>query len=234
MVNWVGGRRIPPAFQASNDVAKFPRFLPQRLIRLELLDWPLGLWRHSFDDLAKVFADPSHAAQAAVETFLDHWNRERDNRPVFAVFKDEVLDEIGDTQWTSKLRDRLGLPYPQNAPVALMEYDAEDVVKAAKGVSGLAFPASIPTAFDQEPNAQFFPTPVELPHGCPMGLEIIHDDNDLLAEILHFRLTYRRDHMRALGRIDTAPPASDIRTMRNQHLDALHLVTLRETFGTRL
>jgi hypothetical protein len=40
--------------------------------------------------------------------------------------------------------------------------------------------------------------------------------------------------MRVLGRIDTALPANDIRTMRNQHLDALHLVTLRETFGARL
>ena len=172
----VKGDRIPPTFAASNSMASLPDLRPQKLVRLELLDWPLKLWGGSFDALLKAHSAGSGPEKALVERFFDSWNGERDNRPCFAAFKDQLLPDLGDPDWANRLRDRLGLTY-ESKPVALMEYDTLDVIAQSKGMPGAAYRFCIPSALDQRPSAQFFPTPQECGFGSPMSHGIIQDEN---------------------------------------------------------
>ncbi len=226
--------RIPPTFTASNSMASLPDLPPQRLVRLELLDWPLRLWGGSFNALSEAHSGGSGPEKALVETFLDLWDKERDNRPGFAAFKDQLLPEdLGDPDWANRLRDRLGLPY-ESKPVALMEYDTLDVIAQSKGMPGAAYRFCIPSTFDHKPSAQFFPTPRECGFGSPMSHGIIQDEKALLAEIVHLRLTYSPRHLVKLGQITAPLPGTDFKTMRNNHLMALQLESGRDGFGVDL
>ena len=230
--------RIPPTFAASNSMASLPDLPPQKLVRLENIDWILGLTKVSFDTLSKAHEAGSGPDKALLERFLDSWDRERDNRPCFAAFKDQLLPDLGDPDlgdpdWANRLRDRLGLPY-ESKPVALMEYDTLDVIAQSKGMPGAAYRFCIPSAFDQPPSAQFFPTPRECGFGSPMSHGIIQDEKALLAEIVHLRLTYSPRHLVKLGRITAPLPGTDFKTMRNNHLMALQLESGRDGFGVDL
>jgi hypothetical protein len=230
--------RIPATFGASNSTASLPDLPPQRLVRLETLDWILPLWGGSFDALSKAHLGGSGPEKALVEKFCDLWNDERDNRPCFAAFKDQLLPDLAEADWANRLRDRLGLPYgplPTGPhPVALMEYDTLDVIAQSKGMPGAAYRFCIPSTFDHRPAEQFFPTPRECGFGCPMSLGLIQDEKDLLAEIVHLRLTYSPRHLVKLGQITAPLPGTDFRTMRNNHLMALQLESGRYDFGAEL
>jgi hypothetical protein len=225
--------RIPPTFAASNSMASLPDLPPQRLVRLETLDWPLSIWCGSFDALSKAHSGGSGPDMALVETFLDSWNDKRDNRPCFAAFKDQLLPDLAEADWANRLRDRLGLPY-ESKPVALMEYDTLDIIAQSKGMPGVAYRFCAPSAFDQKPASQFFPTPKECGFGCPMSYGIIQDEKTLLAEIVHLRLTYSPRHLVKLGQITAPLPGTDYRTMRNNHHIALQLESGRYDFGAEL
>ena len=235
---WVTDDRIPPTFVTSNNVASLPDLPPQRLVRLESLHDHLGLWGGNIAALEKAHASSSDPEKAPVQTFLDSWNDKRDNRPCFAAFKDQLRPDLADPDWANQLRDRLGLSYgplPTGPhPVALMEYDTLDVIAQSKGMPGAAYRFCIPSTFDHEPSAQFFPTPRECGFGNPMSHGIIQDEKDLLAEIVHLRLTYSPRHLVKLGQITAPLPGTDIRTMRNNHLMALQLESGRDDFGAEL
>ena len=225
--------RIPPTFAAQNDRASLPDLPPQRLVRLETLDWPLGLWGGTFVSLNDAHGRGSGPDKELVETFLDSWNRKRDNRPCFAAFRDQLLPDLAEADWPNRLRDRLGLTHGPG-PVALVEYDTLDVISQSRAIPGAAFRFCVPTSFDQMPFAQFFPTPRECGFGCPMSHGIIQDEKALLAEIVHLRLTYSPRHLVKLGQITTPLPGTDFRTMRNNHLMALQLESNRDDFGVDL
>jgi hypothetical protein len=175
---------------------------------------------------------------AALQSFLDQWNLARDNRPAFAAFKDELLSEIFDADWPEKMRDRLGLAHytATDTPiaVALMEYTVGDVLTEAAHVADIAHPFCVPSFLDSKPNSQFFPTPRDLQFGAPMALLEIWSDDMLVAEVLHTRLTYRASHIGKLGQISTKGPTSDLKVLRNCHLDALQVAAVREDFGEHL
>ena len=64
-----------------------------------------------------------------------------------------------------------------------------------------------------------------------MALLEIQDDTDLIAEVLHFRLTYRVEHLTKLGQINGDVPDVEFKTLRNNQLTALQLAADREDFG---
>ena len=178
------------------------------------------------------------AEMATLEKFLDEWNFARDSRPAFASFKDELRSEFDDAAWPDKVRDRLGLAHYATSGgrffVALMEYTVEDVLAEASGAPEIAYPFCFPTFLDSKPNPQFFPTPKELPAGAPMALFEIWSDDELIAEVIHSRLTYRRHHIVKFGEIASNGPAADFRRLRNNHLAALQLAVPRDDFGEEL
>ena len=78
------------------------------------------------------------------------------------------------------------------------------------------------------------PAPALLEFGCPMGLEVIQNENDLIAEIVHPRLTYKEDHLAKLGYVMTGLPDPGFAEMRNAQLWALRIVANRLDYGIEL
>jgi hypothetical protein len=208
----------------------------QKIVRIEGLDRALNKHGMTFERLRRAV---TNGETAVVDGFLATWNTSsiRDGRPAFATFKDEVIDDLAKPDWPSRLRDRLGLAHYDCAtgpiPIALMEYSVAEVRAAAASFAGmLAFTA--PTVFDSGPWPFFFPAPPELCCGRTMALYEVLDDKELLAEILHFKMDYKREHIARLDEIRTPPTAFDLRALRNHHLFALHVAAGRDDFGEEI
>jgi hypothetical protein len=208
----------------------------QKIVRIESLARPLLAHGITFEELKDAF---DRNQTTVVEGFLRVWNGStvRDWRPAFSAFKDEVSDDLAQADWPSRLRDRLGLAHYDCSdgpiPIALLEYSVAEVRMAATdfGVSS-AFTA--PTVFDSGPWPFFFPAPTELCCGRTMALYEVQDDKKLLAEILHFRIAYKREHLVRLDEIRKPPDPFDLRGLRNSHLYALHVAAGREDYGEEI
>lgn len=230
---------IPMTFGSQNRGASLGEIGPeQKLVRVENITSHLTNAGLTAADLEGFRSSADPEKSAALDDFLEKWNRARDNRPMFAALKDELLSEIGDPDWTHKLRDRLGLAHYDAAGVplvvALMEYTVEEVIEESARFLEVKHPICVPTFFDSKPSAQFFPTPKELPAGAPMALVEILSDDALITEIIHPRLTYLRHHIAKVGEITSNAPPVDLRTLRNSHLAALQVAAVRDDFGTEL
>jgi hypothetical protein len=208
----------------------------QKIVRIEALTRPLMKHGMTFERLKEALTNNE---MTVIDGFLATWNASsiRDWRPAFAAFKDELMDDLAKPEWPSRLRDRLGLAHYDCAvgpmPIALMEYSVADVRAAA---TALAVPSAFtaPTVLDSGPWPFFFPAPPELCCGRTMALYEVQDDNELLAEILHFRIAYKHEHLVRLDEIRTPPNAFDLRGLRNHHLLALHIASGREDYGEEI
>lgn len=212
-----------------------------KVVRLEALTRPLSYWRTRPDVSPLQALRDAHASEdhATVDGFLAVWNESnvRDHRPAFAAWGHQLSDELDADDWANRLRDRLGLEHHDGSaepiPVALMEYRVLDVLRAATD-AGITYPITAPTVLDIPPGPYFFPSPRELAYGRAMSLVPIVNDDDLLAEMLHVRIPYRRDHLVRLGTIDRAPSIHDLRVLRNNHLDAVRIAAVRDDFGEEI
>ena len=206
----------------------------QPIVRLEDLRTPLDNAGLTYAEFQTVLAEGQNDT---VQKFLDVWNLGRDFRPAFAAWEDQLLDEIDAPDWPDRLRDRMGLAhYDANGgsiPVALMRYNVSNVETEA-GAMGLHHSFTAPTVLDTGPWPYFFPAPAELPYGRAMPLIVLTDHNQLLAEMLHPRLTYRRSHLIKVGEIRRPLGAPDLKILRNAHLEALQLASDRYDFGEEI
>jgi hypothetical protein len=191
--------------------------------------------RQRFDRLKAAYEDPAQADLFL--KFLESWNRKRDRRPAFAAWKDQLLHELDQPDWADLLRDRLGLAHLDCAngpmPVALIEYVVRDVTVEA-AAHDLSHSFAAPTVLDTGPWPYFFPAPRESPYGRTMPLHPVDDESQLLAEMLHVRLTYRREHVVRLGEIRRPTGTLDIKELRNRHLFAVQVATGRDDFGAEM
>lgn len=228
---------VPHTFEAMLAPADLgPIDEMQKIVRIEGLTRPLVKHGMTFERLKEAVTNNE---TAVVDGFLATWNASsmRDWRPAFAAFKDEVMDDLTKPEWPSRLRDRLGLAHYDCAagpiPIALMEYSVAEVKTAATGFAiSSAFTA--PTVLDSGPWPYFFPAPPELCCGRTMALYEVQDDKELLAEILHFRVAYKREHLARLDEIRVPPSAFDLRGLRNHHLLALHVASGRDDYGEEI
>jgi hypothetical protein len=208
----------------------------QKIVRIESLTRPLAKHGLTFERLKQA---ATNNEASVIDGFLSTWNTSnvRDWRPAFGAFKDEVMDDLANADWPARLRDRLGLAHYDCAdgpvPIALMEYSVAEVRTTATALAvSSAFTA--PTVLDSGPWPFFFPAPTELCCGRTMALYEVADDKDLLAEILHFRIAYTREHLVRLDEIRAPPNAFDLRSLRNHHLLALQLASGREDYGEEI
>ncbi len=208
----------------------------QKVVRIESLARPLSATAISLDRLRKALADDEHDI---IDLFLRTWNNfsMRDARPAFATLKSAVADDLNEPDWPERLRDRLGLAHYDAAdgpePIALMEYRVEEIVEAAQS-AGAACAVTAPTVLDSGPWPYFFPAPTELDCGRAMALFEIGNDEDLVVELLHVRLTYRPEHIVRLGEIGQPPAPLALTQLRNHHLMALRLASERHEFGEEM
>jgi hypothetical protein len=221
----------PHTFQAAFAPADLGALARQPIIRLESLREPLKTAGLSFTQLSQALTIRD---QAVLTKFLTQWNNDRDWRPAFAAFRDEVEDDLAAPDWALRLRTRLGLAHYDTGkgplPVALMQYDAIEVRKVATA-RGLACAFTAPTAVDSGPWPWFFPAPPELVCGRSMPLEPVMDDSLLVAEVLHARIDYRPEHLIAVAEITQPLGALDVRALRNHHLLAVRIASDRDDFG---
>jgi hypothetical protein len=201
----------------------------QLVVRLESLASPLRNAGIQMEDLVSARDEDD---RDFVQAFLDDWNDDRDARPAFATFLHQVADEVASVEWPEQLRDRLGLAHysaehgPE--PVALMRYPVSDVLAEATSPT----PFTVPSVLDCGPWAHFFPAPRDLSYGHAIALTPCDGDETLVAEFLHSRLTYRPEHLHALGWIRTPAPKHDIAELRDHHLLAVQFAAKRLDFGT--
>ena len=214
----------------------------QTLVRIEALNRPLqnsGLDLGGLKNRLQRADEGDGDAGRAVRSFLDTWNQGRDARPAFAAFYDEVQQESDDEDWPHALRDRLGLGHYGHAegpplPVALMRYPLADVY-SAHAQQQRSSACALPTVLDGGMHQFFFPVPREHPYGATVHLQPDRADT-LTAEIVHYRIDYRREHLYRLGTI-TRPHRLDdgqLREARDLHLLALQVESGREDFGEAL
>jgi hypothetical protein len=245
-----GSRTVPHTFLNLNAAAGIKTLARDlKLIRIESLLEPLEKTGKTLDDLIKAKTKTDKFSHALLDTFVDDWNTRTDvlrNPCSFAANKNQCLAEIASPDWPNQLRDKLGLEHYDGArtgpiPVALMEYEVGDILDQASSTPGLAYPFCIPTALDGKPNSQFFPTPRcasrtpgPLDFGCPMALFVILSENELIAEVVHPRLTYKRDNLLKVGLISAGLPGVDFKKVRNTHLWALQIEAERDDYGAEL
>jgi hypothetical protein len=234
---FVRGDVVPHTFMAALGPADLgPIDEMQKIVRIESLTRPLVKHGITFERLQEAVTKNE---TTVINGFLATWNTSstRDWRPAFAAFKDEVIDDLARADWPSRLRDRLGLAHYNCAdgpiPIALMEYSVAEVRAVAEGL-GVSTPFTVPTVLDSGPWPYFFPAPVDLRCGRTMALYEVQNDKDLLAEILHFRMTYKREHLVRLDEIRTPPDAYELRGLRNHHLFALHVACGRDDYGEEI
>lgn len=206
----------------------------QKIVRLESITRPLESSGLTFVQLSNAVRDND---AAVINAFLRAWNDKRDWRPAFAAFEDELLDTLANGDWAQRMRDRLGLAHfdCRTGPiqVALMKYSVSEVRNAANIQDG-ACAITAPTVLDSGPWPFFFPAPRDLSCGRTMPLVAVADDRDLLAEVLHFRISYRREHIVRLGELREPPEAFDLRVLRNHHLLAVRVASGRDDFGEEI
>lgn len=228
---------VPATFNADVTALLLPS-PEQKLVRIENITRHLANTGLKVEDLEKSLTSAKPVKSAVADMFVESWNLARDARPSFAAFRDQLITEIEDVDWPHKLRDRLGLSHFNTGggplDVALVEYTVEEVIEESKRSAAIVQPFTLPTFLDMKPNSQFFPVPKELPAGAPMALFEIWSDEQLIAELLHARITYRRQHIVKIGRIDTSSPLVAKQVLRNTHLSALQLASDREDFGKEL
>lgn len=249
----VAGNQTPETFSEINRAAFLTGLEEnQYVVRLEGLDWVLAGSGHTLTELAehletwrereKPSVDKTKVedATAFLSEFCMHWNRVRDNRPLFAAFQDEMKEDIDAPDWTSRVRNRLGLSHynvlspEKNIPVALVSYPVSKVLSGLKKEEKeRAF--AVPTVLDGVLNAHFFPTPASANYGRTLGLAPDPNCERLVSEILHRRIDYAPDHFLKFGEISTPIPpharGKALAALRNQHLFCLRYETGMEDFG---
>ncbi len=222
----------------------------QDLVRFEHLAKPLkGMWddgssietklENLLDLLARADSGKDHDAEKSVASFFELWRGLRDNRPSFAAFYDEVREECDDDDWPHALRDRLGMGHYSGhpdalIPVALMRYSVQEVLEAQK-VGKIPSACALPTVLDDGMHEYFFPVPAVYPFGATLHLDPPKAEV-LTAEIIHYRIEYKRSHLLKLGFI-TRPHRQRkdmLRKSRDLHLTALRIATDRYDFGEEL
>jgi hypothetical protein len=205
-------------------------------VRLENLTHRLE--RFTFETLQNLLnsqQDGDKQASLILAQYIEDWNSTRDGRPMFAAFYDEVQNEANNADWQHQLRDRLGLGdyHATDAPipVALMRYSLDEVLAVAES-RAIPNAFAVPTVFDGGMHKYFFPVPKEHPYGATLHLVPAQADT-LTAEILHYRIDYKVEHLWKIAWITRPHQINDksLCEARDLHLLALQEASERPDFG---
>ena len=242
--------QLPWTFRADNAANHIHPgvALERKLVRLEDANHAARLGGCTVDDLMDQIvsfqgddATKKAAANKWLGEFFNNWNKNRDLRPVFATYLDEVDDLIRQPDWPDRVRDRLGMGhlYPNVStgapiPVLLLHYRVEETMGNGAGVPKLA----IPTVLDSTINPYFFPTPQpgcgalsEESGGRTVNLSKVSKNNySYGVELLHPKLDYQLDHLKYGGWV-RRPPGLELATVRPWHLELLRVYMDRADYG---
>jgi hypothetical protein len=228
---------VPDSFLKINQKAWLEGIVTNRaVVRLENLTRWLGKENFSFETLQDLLDSKDEDKQTRLANHVENWNQIRDGRPSFAAFYDDVQSEADDADWQHQLRDRLGLGHynaTKNAPipVALMRYSLDEVLAVAES-RAIPNPFALPTVLDGGMHEYFFPVPEKHPYGATLHLVPAQADT-LTAEILHYRIDYKVEHLWKIAWITRPHQINDksLCEARDLHLLALQEASERPDFG---
>lgn len=246
-------RDVPETFTAINGGAAHSGAIAdsQYLVRIESLDHAIGETGFSLNELQTVLAVARGNSRQSLYTTTDaddalaqvcHSLNGNPNgiRPRFAGFLQDVEDVLMLPDWPDQIRDRFGLahftPYTpgETIPIVLLRYTIGEVHAAAREKSEVVHPVCVPTVLDSEFSEYYFPAPRELSYGRTLNLVADEVSEDMIAEIMHFRIAYKPEHVYNVGVItkglDTVR-AVGLPTMRANHLFSLQYDSGRGDFG---
>jgi hypothetical protein len=227
---------VPDSFLKINQKAWLEGIVTNRaVVRLENITRWLKKENFNFETLQDLLCSKDEDKQTCLANHVEKWNHIRDGRPTFAAFYDEVQSEVDDADWQHQLRDRLGLGHYHATkapiPVALMRYSLDEVLAVAES-RAIPNPFALPTVLDGGMHEYFFPVPEKHPYGAT--LHLVPDQADTLtAEILHYRIDYKVEHLWKIAWI-TRPHQIDDKNLceaRDLHLLALQEASKRPDFG---
>lgn len=233
----------PPAtFEPGNSLALLGPIDPrQTLVRVEqlgrLLDIGVKRTAAEFLSLVEKWKAGDSSSAAAIDRVFSGWNLKRDHRPAFAAFYDDVKDLADADDWAEELRAQLGLGHldTEDGPVLVgqMRYAVSEVLNEP-GAYSANFAA--PTILDSGPSAYFFPSPSPPPGQSPTYGRTVHlaDQDRMVSEILHRRITYQPRHLHKvflLTKRMPEPALDRLKSLRENHLRRLRKKLSRPTFG---
>lgn len=246
-------REVPETFTSINrDAAHSGALAPdQYLVRVEGLEYALGDTGFSLDELHSALGvargEGTHSgytsadAEDAMAQICDSLNRNPYGiRPRFAGFLQDVEEALTEHDWPDHVRDRFGLGHytpwtlGETIPIVLLRYTVREVLNAAMGKSGVRHPVCVPTVLDSQFSRYYYPAPRELPYGRTLNLAAAEISEDKIAEIMHFRIRYRSEHIYRVGAVTKGLDTLDavgLSTMRSNHLFCLQYDSGREDFG---
>lgn len=190
----------------------------------------------------EVAADPSgsSAAHVALSIIFDTAFNGAvcDHRPVFAAFYEDFLDELddlADTTWPDKLRNRLGLYHinqwqPGGLPraVFLFRYPVRELPRHPDDADRR--PISIPVVLDHRLSEAFCPAPTELGRGRLLNLKAGAFEEPA-REVLHLFMPMQVEHLFRVGFVETPVP-EDLAPARRDHLLWMRLEANREDYAS--
>jgi hypothetical protein len=170
--------------------------------------------------------EPFRAAR--LEKWLDEVNDGSDHRPAFVAPYAEVEAILCLPEWANRLRDALGLGHIRPSagrptPVVLMQYSLERVFTSYIGKPAWA---ATPTVLDEVPTAGpstcFFPAPIATStNGFRFTIDLDAAGGSFISELLHARIAYTLDDIRAIGEITTEVTTAQVKAARGRHRDML-------------
>lgn len=215
------------------------------LIRMDTITQISELSPYTYDEVKSIanayFADPeSTEKQENFAALLEHWNRNRDLRPLWAGFWEDMSDLFdetvtpGNVTWADELRNRLGLYHldpkargQQYIEVLVFCYPVNLIPRIQTRLDDRAL--AIPTVLDNRLSEVFFPAPNEQPLGYSVYLGESKPYRSY-REIIHFHVDFKPKHLLGIGKIAQAVP-SEIFPLHNQHLLWLQAQTGRKDYG---
>ena len=205
----------------------------QKIIRLERIDRLLS----RDPDLTFNRLVDAHRGDRVEElqAFVDLFSYYPGERPSFVAFKSEVDSDLRETDWLTRLIDRMGLyhHYPfaanQSKFFALMEYSVDEVLTQATAIA-ISRPFAIATVLECQDNPAFFPVPCGTPHGFTVDLRERDPSRPTVREVLHIRFDYLAKHVSRLEQW-SGQEFPDIEACRERHLLRLRSDTGHQNFG---
>jgi hypothetical protein len=158
-----------------------------------------------------------------------------DHRPVFAAFYEDLADELKQSDWPDRLRNRLGLYHinqwnPPGLParVFLFRYPVEDLPR--KRGETERRPLAVPSVLDHRFSEAFCPAPSGLNRGRLVNLKA-GENIDPAREVLHFFMPFQAEHLFLVGEV-TTPVPENLGSIRRDHLLWLQLTSGREDYAS--
>lgn len=203
-----------------NEAALWPASIEpnQKILRLERIDGLLSKAGLDFLQVEQAVRDRNYSYLQKLADLFDQFPGQR---PAFAAFRSEIADDLKNTDWLSRLIDRLGLyhHYPYHASLTyhfvLAEYLVADVLAQAKAKS-LERPFATATLLECQNNPAFYPAPPGASVGFAVDLRRGTPPRASVREFLHCRIRYQPQHfVRAAAWSGNSPP--NLLDARHQH-----------------